>query len=142
MSKLNDALDRSITEKRLSNEDVAKSLGLYTAAAIGNYRRGKRKVPSDLIEKWKEIYGEDLHDSPKTNVSGIKTNVSRETTDGHQPIMIPMRVWDRLERNFDNFERNSELFEKVLQKEIDEKSQLLEIIRNLTSSRVESHKMQ
>lgn len=74
---INQALDRAIKDKDISNGDVVKALGDYTAAAIGNYRRGDREVPTSLILKWNEIYGESL--MPETFALPTKTNVSRET---------------------------------------------------------------
>lgn len=106
MGKLNEALDASIRDRKLSNEDVAKALDLYTAAAIGNYRRGTRKVPSDLIEKWEEVYGESLSTRSKTNVLKGKTNVSRETLkqefkEGLEKEVLTMEMWKQVQKDTD-----------------------------------------
>jgi hypothetical protein len=58
-----------------------------------------------------------------------------------QVISLPLAVWNRLERNFDNFEKNSDLFEKLVEKDRNEKADLLAIVRHLTGTKVESHKM-
>lgn len=74
---INKALDRAIKDRNISNEDVVKALGDYTAAAIGNYRRGLREVPTNLVLKWNEVYGESL--MPETFVLTSKTYVPRGT---------------------------------------------------------------
>ena len=113
MGKLNEALDRSIREKKLSNQQVVDALGIYTAASIGNYRRGPRNVPSDLVEKWKEVFKEDLHNLTKTIVSTPNTNVSRETayeTDLRQAIIESLRGMNKLmDENAKLIDENSKL---------------------------------
>lgn len=71
-----------------------------------------------------------------------KGDIYQGKSSSNEPVKImPLDLWTRLERNFNNFEKNSELFERVLEKEGKEKAALLEIIKNMTSSGVEPHKV-
>lgn len=108
LKPLNKALDRCIKDRDLSNEDVVRDLGIYTAAAIGNYRRGVRDVPTDLVEKWEEHYGENLYTIAKTLVSTDKTNVSRETVFNRtvENDVTKRELFDRLYKDLDNQARH------------------------------------
>lgn len=138
VSPLSKALDRFIKDMDFSNEDVVQATGLYTAAAIGNYRKGRRKVPSDLIEKIKEVYGVDLMSNPETTVSTNKTNVSRETKGD---------PWDSVNGLIEAFKLNSEQHKEEVQelrkdkeKLNEDKAELFEMIRFLRSMNMSAHK--
>lgn len=107
MDKINEVLKRRVKalmiEKGISQADVARSIG-ELPQTFGNYVRG-RTIPADLIRQWKKVYNEDLEELAETET---ETNVSRGTLD--EPIKVmPLDVWDRLQRNFDSFEQNFEL---------------------------------
>ena len=113
-------------------------IGATTISKMKQRKNGEGSLHEDNLQKflrtfhvkrawWDTNEGEMFEQEAASNSEPIKT--------------MPLDVWHRLERNFNNFERNSELFEKVLAKEDSEKSQLLEIIRNLTSGQIQSHKM-
>lgn len=107
---VNRALRRLLEKHKLSDAAAHRELGIYTPAAIGNYRRGKRPVPTDFILKWEEVFpGEKLLEVAKT---GVDTNVSRETNvdlnvsaqdivESENYIGMHRRVYDTLEKNMD-----------------------------------------
>lgn len=130
---LNKALDRSIKDRDLSNKDVAQNLGMYTPAAIGNYRKGRRDVPTDLVIKWKEHYGEDLMAAPETDVSTNKTNVSRETNT--EENNDPWRTITRLTEAFVlNSQMHKDEVSDLRNDKNDFKNELLEMVRFLRTN--------
>lgn len=141
MKALNKTLDRLIKEKNLSNEDVARDLGIYTAASIGNYRRGKRDVPTDLVIKWKELYGEDLFSLSETNVSKSETNVPRETKTNVDLEKLKVRdPWDTVDKLTDAFVLNSEIHRDEVEELRKDKTELWEMIRFLRGTNSPAHK--
>lgn len=106
---VNRALKRLMQKHDLSDAEAHRRLGIYTPAAIGNYRRGNREVPTDFILKWEKVFGEKLLEESKT---AVDTNVSRETNVGlnvsardivesENYIGMHRRVYDTLEKNMD-----------------------------------------
>src|SRR5688572_8145945 len=94
-----------------------------------------RTIPLQVVTKWKEVYGDDLIALSKdTN----EPNVSRETksnmTSPNGVKVIELDVWQRLERNFDQFAKNSDVFESEL-------LFLREIIRNMSRQSIDPNKM-
>lgn len=151
MEPLNKALNQSIKDMDLSNADVERDLnGLYTSAAIGNYRKGIREVPSKLVRKWKEHYGHDLMAIAETFASTNETNVSRETQSNQkdtkstvvdttvsnvddQVKVMPMDVWNKLLKDGDRFD-------EVLDLNKEEIRNLWILIHDLRSRNLDPHK--
>lgn len=101
MDKINEILKELTLKKGKGNQKkVADELG-FKPQTFGNYLKG-RKIPGKLIQKWREVYGEDL--------VTLSTNVSHETVGGFSArdivesehyIGMHRRVYDTLEKNMD-----------------------------------------
>lgn len=135
LKPLNKALDRCIKDRDLSNEDVVRRLGVYTAAAIGNYRKGKREVPTGLVIKWKEHYGDDLMAIAETIVSTDKTSVSRETETNVSKKPTIRDPWDTVDRLTESFTLNSQIHKAEVDDLRKDKNELWEMIRFLRTNR-------
>lgn len=66
--KLNDVF-KELVRQRGKQVDVAKALGI-SSQRLGNYLRG-RAIPTDIITKWKRVYGDDLLKLCETKESTI-----------------------------------------------------------------------
>lgn len=127
MERLNQVLF-DLVRKKGTNKKVAEPLGI-TPQALGKYLKG-RKLPLTLVKKWKEVYGDDLL---KLAEGQKEPNVSRETNNGEVVKTLPMDAWELLQKNFSQFEKNSELVNS-------EVVFLREVIRNLTRQGVNTNK--
>ncbi len=114
---LNVAFRRLMENHRLDDAKAQRALGIYTAAAIGNYRRGDRPISSKLIDRWEEVFSEDIRQEAKTI---IKTNVSRETT---LPAKSAKEMFDKATENeaisgelWKQLQKDHDLFEKELER--------------------------
>lgn len=141
MDKINEVLVKLTLEKGKGNQSlVAAALGIKPQT-FGNYLKG-REIPVTLVMKWKKVYGEDLLALSETDV---KTNVDKSNKDtstkDESSKAMPLDVWHQLQKNFDSFEKNREMFGLVLAKEGSEKKELLDILRNISASGIQSHKV-
>lgn len=89
---VNRALKRLMEKHKLTDAEAHRRLGIYTPAAIGNYRRGAREVPTDLIQKWEKVFGEKLLEEAKEVKMTVDTNVSHETKTQNTRVIDP-EVW-------------------------------------------------
>lgn len=69
----NQNLAKSIADKGGNKAKIARELGMSTGQGIGLYVKG-RAIPIEFVQRWKEVYGEDLM------AKHSETIVSRETT--------------------------------------------------------------
>lgn len=111
MDRINEILAKLTLEKGKGNQaKVARALG-EKPQTFGNYIKG-RTLPVSLIEKWKEVYGEDLLQLAKKPASTIVSkSVSRETNVDNVitgPVkVLPMDAWELLQD--DNKEFKNEI---------------------------------
>lgn len=111
MDRINEILAKLTLEKGKGNQaKVARALG-EKPQTFGNYIKG-RTIPVSLIEKWKEVYGEDLLQLAKKPASTIVSKgVSRETNVDNVitgPVkVLPMDAWELLQD--DNKEFKNEI---------------------------------
>lgn len=106
-------------KKKLSDAEAHRQLGIYTPAAIGNYRRGAREVPTDLIQKWEKVFGEKLLEEAKTDVD---TNVPRgKDTETHDPWAAVHKLIDAFtltrqdhKDEVEELKRDKEFFKELL----------------------------
>lgn len=140
MDKINEILVRLTLEKGKGNQSLVAAALDIKPQTFGNYLKG-REIPVSLIIKWKKVYGEDLLALSET---GVETNVDESIKD--VPVntdavkSMPLDVWHQLQKNFNSFEKNREMFGLVLAKEGTEKQQLLDILRNVRPNGVQPHK--
>jgi hypothetical protein len=133
VDKLNKVLAEMTVKKGKGNQSVvANALGIKPQT-FGNYLRG-REIPVSLIQRWKEVYGENLLALVET---GFETNVSRETktskeTATEQVKVMPMDVWHKVLKD-------SERFDDVLEMNKEEMRNLWRLIHNMRGGNLDSH---
>lgn len=139
---VNRALKRLMEKHKLSDAEAHRQLGLYTPAAIGNYRRGVREVPTDFIQKWEKVFGEKLLEEAKEVKMTVDTNVSHETK-----APPTLELWEELQRNnrqlhktrSEDYQEKSKLLEQN-GKLIEQNGKLIDIFHDLTRRGVIPHK--
>ena len=111
--------------------EVLSGLGATTLSKLKTRNGGNGQLHPDNLEKFLRTF------HVKREWWDNSEGEMFEEEHHEKTITMPINVWNRLERNFDNFEKNSETFEKVST----ENANLIQIITNLTSNGVQSHKM-
>lgn len=110
MKKINDVIAELI--KRYGGKDIviAAKLGV-SSQRLGQYKNGQKKPGIDFIQKWKEVYGDDLLALCETS---SETNVSHETKPTVK--MIEMDVWEELTGAHHDLRENNRLFELEIER--------------------------
>lgn len=130
---VNRALKRLMEKHKLSDAEAHRRLGIYTPAAIGNYRRGAREVPTDFIQKWEKVFGEKLLEEAKEVKMTVDTNVSHETNVDRDP-------WLAVHKLIDAFTLNSQAHKEEVTDLRKDKEFLKELLLKVTSSDATAHK--
>lgn len=126
-------------------ESLAK-LGGGTIAKLKQRKGGNGSLHQDNLEKFLRTF----HVARSWWDTGEGDIFEREyQKSSNEPVkVVPLDLWNRLERNFNNFEKNSEMFGHVLEKEEREKAdlsrkndELVAIIKSMIGGQIQPNKM-
>lgn len=123
---------------KIQEAEVKSGLGATTLQKLKTRNEGKGKLHKDNLEKFLRTF----HVERSWWDTGEGDMFEKSSTSNSEPLKtMPLDVWIRLERNFENFVKNEETFRQVIANEDAKMNRLLDIIRDMTTGRIESHKI-